>query len=100
MALCVTTRAQARSLWPESWQTARIYAVRAVGYALLALSGVAWMMSQGAAMGFASWLFCVLPLAALPLIFAWPYWPRRLIALGILLVPLAAIGMAICAIDI
>lgn len=71
----------------------RLYGVRALGYALLALSSVAWMISQGAAMGFASWLFCVLPLAALPLIFAWSYWPRVTIAVAIVGAPIATLSL-------
>lgn len=61
------------------------------GALLLILSALPWtFMSSSPLIGVITWLFCILPLAALPLIIIWPFRPRAALAVPALIFLVAA----------
>lgn len=66
--------------------------LRLIAIVLLGLSAFVWVThATSSVVGWMSWLFCVLPLAPLPLITIWPYRPRAAVMVPPLVLAFCAV---------
>lgn len=92
LGLCLSMDRHHQDLMGRRPKPPRRHALRALGWALLALSAWPCVAAWGWAMGPVCWLG-LLTAAALPLVFLLPYAPRAALALGPVLPALAGLAL-------